>query len=455
VADLGLHVDPSVVVAGDPVANGEPEAGSFADFLRRDERFEDVREEIARDSDAFISDPDPQESSRRFAAVGGGRCLDVIDVHCEFSALGHRVNRVHEEVGHDLLQPARVSFDHVGSRAAACLDSDVGLLLVHVVEHRDGLLFAVASHSLSERVAEHAAHDGVRLGDFRFVPRDLAPHAEVRVDSDDDDHAGEKPENQLERESHPSGTEYAPRAPASEGRFPLGFAVLTPRSLEPFRARVASVTRIVRSKRFAAVHWPSAIVVGGSCGAAGVGVIDVARGAPPAGIASAVSMFVAAGTFGGLALVMLALPIVAMKRASGERRHAVLLSLYVAGLAYFLEQYALRAPIGGEMTWRFRLGLGAVAFGIGILAYVTLALQRRFAIARAAVPLSFVAGVAAVFCDRWVLVSLYERAHSVMEAVAFLAFAFAIGAALQRTRARRGLHALAVLCGILLVRLAG
>jgi hypothetical protein len=57
--------------------------------------------------------------------------------------------------------------------------------------------------------------------------------------------------------------------------------------------------------------------------------------------------------------------------------------------------------------------------------------------------------------DRLVLVSLYERAHSVLEGLAFLTLAIALGGALTSTRAARFVHAFAGLSLLWLVLLAG
>jgi hypothetical protein len=54
--NVGLHVDPTTVIANDAVADGKSETCPLAHVLGREERLEDVRQDLWLDSRPFVFD---------------------------------------------------------------------------------------------------------------------------------------------------------------------------------------------------------------------------------------------------------------------------------------------------------------------------------------------------------------------------------------------------------------
>ncbi len=113
-AFLGADADGPAGFADDPVDSGQTEAAALADGLGREERLEDVRDDIGAHAGSRVAHRELDELSRADLRVQagvvlvefGGACLDG-----QRAAAGHRVAGVDGEVQEDLLHLAPVCSD--------------------------------------------------------------------------------------------------------------------------------------------------------------------------------------------------------------------------------------------------------------------------------------------------------------------------------------------------------
>ena len=136
VPGLRLHPDAAAVVAGDPVADGEPEAGAHTLGFGGEERVEDLAADLGRDTGAGVGDLEPG------LAIVGARANDdrtrSVDGH-------QRLLRVDQQVEDHLLQVGRVG-------------PDLGLARVEVERDRD-----VQRREVIGAQGERAARDVVHV----------------------------------------------------------------------------------------------------------------------------------------------------------------------------------------------------------------------------------------------------------------------------------------------------
>src|SRR5450759_141372 len=146
----------------------EPEAGSLAHSLRREEGFEEMGLDLRGDADARVRDRDcdlrTQLPPRSFLEVDGLFRVDISRADREPASARHRVARVHGEVHDDLLELARVNLHpagvgrKVGQELHVLADEpaehllDPGDDLVHVHELRLEDLLAAKGEELAGEV---------------------------------------------------------------------------------------------------------------------------------------------------------------------------------------------------------------------------------------------------------------------------------------------------------------
>jgi hypothetical protein len=179
----------------------------------------------------------------------------------------------------------------------------------------------------------------------------------------------------------------------------------------------------------------SSFVAGGAVAALVLWAIDVGQdgdATSAARLGASVAAFLAAGSAGGLVAFVLAAP--ARLCASPSRWRAALGALAAGGLLFVAARYALHTPFvgGGKgVSARFLVFVGGCAVTVSALAYAaprvvraaSPAWRRRAHVA--VVPLLAAFAALALACDRLLLVSLYERAHTIMELAGFLAATYA------------------------------
>lgn len=189
------------------------------------------------------------------------------------------------------------------------------------------------------------------------------------------------------------------------------------------------------------------VAAGSICGLA-LGVLDLAIGGGTpltSGIAMLAS-FIAAGTAAGLGLLVIASPLrlVRPARVFSPRRLAV--ASYVGALTFFVARYALRAPASwaGQDGWRGNAALFGAACVSAALVYVKLPAFAKPESSQRWGPWALI-GCAAIAIDRLLLVSIYERAHTLAQAIGFAALTAAIAAFFGSVRLRRAGSAFAVL----------
>ena len=113
-AGLGIHVDKAAGLLDDAIHRREAKPGALADFLGREERLEDLVDDIGRNAGAGIGDVDPHIIRRRHALVGQLRGFirrDVGGLHRQLAAVGHRVAGVDREIDDHLLELRDVDLD--------------------------------------------------------------------------------------------------------------------------------------------------------------------------------------------------------------------------------------------------------------------------------------------------------------------------------------------------------
>ncbi|MBX3232461.1 MAG: sulfatase-like hydrolase/transferase [Labilithrix sp.] len=151
--------------------------------------------------------------------------------------------------------------------------------------------------------------------------------------------------------------------------------------------------------------------------------------------------FLASGTVAGTVMVAMAVPLRLFTRVRRPVTRRRLVAAYVGALVFLAGHYALRTPalVAGTRAWRYTLLLSFLAVTASVVAWLAAAHVRSPARRRRPLPWvpCALAGCAAIAVDRLVLVSLYERAHSVVEAVGCIAMTVAVAALLNRRCARR------------------
>src|SRR5207302_3146928 len=93
-AFLRVDIDEAAGLLDDTVYGRKPETGALADFLGREERLEDLVDDIGRDSGAGIRYGDPHVIRRRHPLVG--EMTGLLRAHVggpnrQLAAVGHRV----------------------------------------------------------------------------------------------------------------------------------------------------------------------------------------------------------------------------------------------------------------------------------------------------------------------------------------------------------------------------
>ena len=124
---LALHLDPAPVVLDDAVGDGEAEARSLADLLRRVEEIEGLGDLLLAHPGPVVRDRDRQLAVDRGAA---DRNLALA------SGVAHRVHRVDQDVQEDLLELEGVTED---PRPGGKFDEDVDVFALDpVARQRQG-----------------------------------------------------------------------------------------------------------------------------------------------------------------------------------------------------------------------------------------------------------------------------------------------------------------------------
>ncbi len=67
---FGVHIDEAAGLLDDAIDRRQAEAGALADFLGREERLEDLVDDLGRNSRAGVRDVDPDIIRRRHAFIG-------------------------------------------------------------------------------------------------------------------------------------------------------------------------------------------------------------------------------------------------------------------------------------------------------------------------------------------------------------------------------------------------
>src|ERR1041385_907313 len=105
---LAGNRDPSVVLLGDPLGDGEAEPGAFFGALRRKEGFEDSRQRLFRDSHTVIDDFDA-----RVRLLGTSRVALMhapLVAHADGQdAAAHRLCSIDHEIQYDLKEPVPIA----------------------------------------------------------------------------------------------------------------------------------------------------------------------------------------------------------------------------------------------------------------------------------------------------------------------------------------------------------
>ena len=112
-AGLGIDVDEAAGLLDDAIDRRQPKPGALADLLGREERLEDLVDDLAWNAGAGVGDVDPDIFGRRHALVGEPRGFFARDICCsygELAAIGHRVARIDGEVDDHLLELRDVDF---------------------------------------------------------------------------------------------------------------------------------------------------------------------------------------------------------------------------------------------------------------------------------------------------------------------------------------------------------
>jgi hypothetical protein len=91
---VAAHLDPAVVVFDYSVRDREPEPAALADILGREERLEDVGQDVGRDSRAVIRDRDPREVRFGTAVITWRRGSAARDIDGDPAVCARRLQRV-------------------------------------------------------------------------------------------------------------------------------------------------------------------------------------------------------------------------------------------------------------------------------------------------------------------------------------------------------------------------
>ena len=115
-ARRAVRLDPPPMLHDNPVDHRQPEARALVRFLRREERFERVRERFLAHAAPGVGDREAQEPARTARSYRPGLALadlDGRDVQRDRPPVRHRIARVHSQVHDDLLE-------HAGVRLHCC-----------------------------------------------------------------------------------------------------------------------------------------------------------------------------------------------------------------------------------------------------------------------------------------------------------------------------------------------
>ena len=127
-ARLGIDIDETAGLLDDAVDRRQPEAGALADFLGREERLEDLVDDVDRNAGAGVADVDPHVVGRRHALVGqplGFRRRYIRGPHREPAAIGHGVAGVDGEIDDHLLELRDVDLDRPQIAAVHQIELDL------------------------------------------------------------------------------------------------------------------------------------------------------------------------------------------------------------------------------------------------------------------------------------------------------------------------------------------
>ena len=172
VAGLGDHFDQAIVAFGDSKGRREAEAGSFARFLRGEERFKKMLVHFLRDARAVVLDAEhdilPGWNGK---AEGEHRVLqgDVAAGELDLPAVGEHVACVDGEIEQDLVDLRRVAVDRPA--IVGKIGADGNVARKSLLRHADHVFDQVAR--LQEHpLGFHAAGERQNLADdFRAAPR--------------------------------------------------------------------------------------------------------------------------------------------------------------------------------------------------------------------------------------------------------------------------------------------
>ena len=111
IARLRVHIDEAAGLLDDAVDRGQAEARALADFLGREERLEDLVDDVGRNAGAGVAHLDQHVVGARHALVGERAAFarrHVGGAHGELAAVRHGVARVDREIDDHLLELGEV-----------------------------------------------------------------------------------------------------------------------------------------------------------------------------------------------------------------------------------------------------------------------------------------------------------------------------------------------------------
>ncbi len=163
--EFGIHVDEAAGLLDDAVDGREAEPGSLADFLGREERLEDLVDDLGRYAGAGIGDIDAHVVGGRHAVVGQSRGFirrDVGRLHGQLAAIRHRVAGVDREIDDHLFELRDVDLDR--PEVAAVHEVELDLLADQAPQQHGQIGQGVAEvehlrpQRLAARECEQLAH---------------------------------------------------------------------------------------------------------------------------------------------------------------------------------------------------------------------------------------------------------------------------------------------------------